>query len=179
MFFALNAALFDASIAVWDAKRAYNSVRPITAINYLFKDDPEFQAKYPDGWKSYIGTPPFPEFVSGHSTFSAAAAETLKLFTQSDYYGGSYTAPETGITLSWDTFSEAAAEAGMSRVYGGIHFMDGNLAGQDMGRNVAAWDWNKTQSYIQGTPVPEPSSWLGILTFGTLGVASMLKRKRQ
>jgi hypothetical protein len=148
MFFALDNALFDASIAAWDAKTAYDGVRPITAINYLFKNDSDFQAKYPNGWKSYIGTPPFAEYVSGHSTFSAAAAETLKLFTGSDYYGGSYTDSATGITLSWDTFSDAAAEGGMSRLYGGIHFMDGNLVGQDLGRKVAGWVWDKVGSYI-------------------------------
>jgi hypothetical protein len=148
MFFALDNALSDASIAAWDAKRAYDGVRPITAINYLFKNDPDFQAKYPNGWNSYIGTPPFAEYVSGHSTFSAAAAETLKLFTGSDYYGGSYTDSATGITLEWDTFSNAAAEGGMSRLYGGIHFMDGNLVGQDLGRKVAGWVWDKVGSYI-------------------------------
>ncbi|MDP8964627.1 MAG: phosphatase PAP2 family protein [Cyanobacteriota bacterium] len=148
MFFALDNAVFDAGIASWDAKRTFDSERPITAINYLFEDDPEFQAKYPNGWKPLLATPPFPEFVSGHSTYSAAAAEILTQFTGSDYYGGSYTDPTTGITLSWNTFSDAAAEAGMSRLYGGIHFMDANLVGQDMGRTVAGVVWDKALSFI-------------------------------
>jgi hypothetical protein len=110
-----------------------------------------------------LATPPFPEFVSGHSTYSAAAAEILTQFTGSDYYGGSYTDPTTDITLSWNTFSDAAAEAGMSRLYGGIHFMDANLVGQDMGRKVAGVVWDKALSFISpssdsgasgGTPSP-------------------------
>lgn len=148
MFFALNNALLDAGIAAWDTKRAYDSARPISAINYLYKDDADFQAKYPNGWKPMLATPPFPEFVSGHSTYSAAAAEILKNYTGSDNYGESYTDATTGITLSWDTFSDAAAQAGMSRLYGGIHFMDANLVGQDMGRNIASVVWDKALSFI-------------------------------
>ncbi|WP_373527881.1 vanadium-dependent haloperoxidase [Nostoc sp.] len=120
MFFVLNNALFDTSIAVWDTKRAYDSARPVTAIRYLIDED----------WSSYIATPPFPEYVSGHSAFSAAGAEVLKLFTGSDVFGAAYTqlagtslipnqlGPATNITLSWDTFSVAAEEAGISRRYG-------------------------------------------------------------
>lgn len=148
MFFALDNALFDASIAAWDTKRTYDSERPITAINYLYKDDANFQAKYPNGWKPLLATPPFAEFVSGHSTFSAAGAQILQNYTGSDNYGGSYLDPTTGITLAWNTFSDAAAQAGMSRLYGGIHFMDGNLVGQDMGQKVASVVWDKAMSFI-------------------------------
>src|SRR2546425_8459841 len=75
--------------------------------------------------------PPFPEFISGHSTFSAAGAEVLKSFTGSDAFGASATVragsskvepgatPAADVTLSWATFSEAADEAGISRRYGG------------------------------------------------------------
>jgi hypothetical protein len=75
-------------------------------------------------------TPPFPEYPSGHSTFSAAGATILALFTGSDTFGGSVTipagsstvepgiSPRTDVTLSWPTFTAAANEAGISRRYG-------------------------------------------------------------
>ena len=176
MFFVLNNALLDTSIAVWDTKRAYDSERPVTAIRYLIDED----------WQSYIPTPAFPEYVSGHSAFSAAGAEVLKLFTGSDAFGASYTqlagtslipdrlGPATDITLSWDIFSAAAEEAGISRRYGGIHFEDGDLAGRAMGRQVGALAWNQAQTYI----VPEPSSVLGTFVLGALGVGVLLKRHK-
>ena len=86
-------------------------------------------------------TPAFPEFVSGHSTFSSAGAEILKLFTGGDEFGNSVTfapgtsktesglTPASGITLHWKTFSDAADQAGFSRRLGGIHFRRGDLAG--------------------------------------------------
>ncbi|PSB30088.1 DUF6851 domain-containing protein [Chlorogloea sp. CCALA 695] len=176
MFFILNNALFDTSIAVWDTKRVYDSERPVTAIRYLIDED----------WQSYIPTPPFPEYVSGHSAFSATGAEILKLFTGSDAFSASYTqlagsslipnrlGPATDITLSWDTFSAAAEEAGISRRYGGIHFEDGDLAGRAMGRQVGTLAWNQAQTYI----VPEPSSVLGTFVLGALGVSVLLKRHK-
>lgn len=132
-------------------------------------------------------TPPFPEFVSGHSTFSGAAAEILKLFTRSDAFGGSRTIttsliePDgfaTPITLQWDTFSDALEEAGISRLYGGIHFNDGNLVGQSLGRQAGNLAWNKAQSYIQGTiSIREPNFTLGFLLLGSLGMGLILKNK--
>lgn len=167
MFFALDTALFDASIAAWDIKRAFDYVRPQTAINSLI--DPT--------WKPYINTPPFPEYVSGHSTFSAAAAEILKQFTGSDRFGYSYTDSATGIALSWNSFSEASSQAGMSRLYAGIHFMDGNVIGSSLGQQVAEVNWAKTQSYISGKSVPESSSVLGVFIIVPLGAISTYKRQ--
>jgi hypothetical protein len=174
LFFALNGALLDASIAAWDAKRYFNSVRPITAIHYLYAGQPVTAWGGPcrgtqviDGamWMPYqpatLITPPFPEFFSGHSTFSAAGAEILRRFTGSDTFGGWYTAapgssaverctPATPITLSWDTFSAAADQAGISRRYGGIHFADADLAGRSLGRRIGAQAWDRAQAYIAG-----------------------------
>src|SRR5258705_6369200 len=90
---------------------------------------------------SYFPTPPFPEFISGHSTFSAASAEALRRFTGSDRFGASATiaagsskvepglVPAKDVTLSWPTFSAAADEAGLSRRYGGIHVVHRDLQG--------------------------------------------------
>ncbi|MDQ6734969.1 MAG: vanadium-dependent haloperoxidase [Nitrospirota bacterium] len=174
MFFALTNAIFDASVAAWDAKRAYDFVRPVTAIHYLFTGKmvrawagPGLGTRLIDGkdWKPYqavtVVTPPFPEYISGHSTFSTAGAEILRQFTGSDEFDFSYTqpantsrvepnTPATDITLYWATFSEAADEAGISRRYGGIHFVDGDLQGRLVGRRVGVQAWRKAQSYIEG-----------------------------
>lgn len=182
LFFLLGNALLDASIAAWDAKRAYNSVRPITAIHYLFATATVrgwaglglgIRAMEGRLWRPYqpmvTVTPPFPEFVSGHSTFSAAAAEILRRFTGSDAFGYSVTLdagssivepgtfPEQPITLSWSTFTEAADQAGMSRRYCGIHFRDGDLAGRKLGRQVGAQVWERGQRYILGPSARPPN----------------------
>jgi PAP2 superfamily len=175
MFFVLSNAMFDAGIAAWDAKRAYDSVRPVTAIPFLFRgktirawSGPGKGTIEMDGsqWIPYqestFPTPPFPEFVSGHSTYSAAAAEVLMRWTGSDQFGKPVTLAtgssqiEPGITparpigLSWDTFTDAANEAGISRRYGGIHFRGADLAGRLLGRLVAAQAWSRAQSYFAG-----------------------------
>jgi hypothetical protein len=172
MFFALSNGLLDASIAVWDCKRAYDTVRPVTAIRFLFEGakvrawgGPFQGTQRIDGadWQPYIATPPFPEYVSGHSTFSAVSAEILKLFTGDDAFGASATiaagsspvepglVPASDVTLAWATFSEAAAEAGKSRRFGGIHFRDGDLQGRALGRRIGAEVWSKALTYFDGT----------------------------
>lgn len=175
MFFALGNAVFDAGIAAWDAKTYYDYVRPITAIRELYAGQqveawggPGEGTQLIDGseWQPYqrtaTPTPPFAEYVSGHSTFSAAAAEILKLFTGSDEFGESVTiaagdsviepgvGPSTDITLTWPTFSAAADESGISRLYGGIHFRDGDLNGRTLGREVGSTVWETAQFYIEG-----------------------------
>ena len=172
LFFALANALLDASIVAWDNKRAYTSVRPITAIRYLFGGTsvrawggPRQGPRSIDGaaWFPYqpttFPTPPFPEYSSGHSCFSAAAAEILRLFTGSDRFGDSVSfqagvsrvepalVPATAVTLSWPTFSAAADQAGMSRRYGGIHFEQGDLDARRTGRLCGRSAWTKALGY--------------------------------
>jgi hypothetical protein len=179
MFFALTNAMFDAGIAAWDAKRAYDSVRPVTAISLLFRGKkirawggPGRGTVEMDGsqWIPYqpttFPTPPFPDFVSGHSTYSAAAARILALWTGSDRFeltvtlpaGGSKiesgTTPAHDVTLKWATFYDASDEAGISRRYGGIHFRQADLAGRLLGRAVAFEVWTKVQTYFRGTAKP-------------------------
>jgi hypothetical protein len=179
MFFALTNAIFDAGIAAWDAKRAYDYVRPVTAIPLLFSGQtirawggPGKGTVQMDGsrWIPYqaatFPTPPFPDFVSGHSTYSSAAAQILTAWTGSDHFGNTVTLPAGSskieplatpahqIVLRWDTFTEAANEAGMSRRYGGIHFRGADLAGRLLGRFVAIEVWSKTQEYFEGTAKP-------------------------
>lgn len=175
VFFALTNAIFDAGIVAWDNKRHFDSVRPITAVRHLFRGDkimawagPGMGTQLIDGddWlpyqPSFFPTPPFSEYSSGHSNFSAAGAEILRLATGSDRFGYSATvtagsskvepgiAPANDVTLSWDTFSEAADEAGVSRLYGGIHFDQGNVDALATGRACAQAAWAKAQAYFNG-----------------------------
>jgi hypothetical protein len=177
MFFAIGNAMLDASIAVWDAKRAFDSVRPVTAVHYL-KAGQMIRAWGGPGkgtimirgedWAPYqpttVVTPPFPEFLSGHSAFSSAGAEILRRYTGSDRFGGSWTQPkgtsrvEPGlvpaqdVTLSWATFTDAMDEAGLSRRYGGIHFEAADLISRDVGTRVGDLVWEKATRYWNGTP---------------------------
>jgi hypothetical protein len=176
LFLALTNAIFDAGICAWSNKRVYDSVRPITAIRYLFEGQkiqawggPYQGTQEIDGaqWFPYqastFPTPPFAEYSSGHSNFSAAGAEILRLFTGSDRFGASVIfpkgsakfepgfVPEHDLTLSWATFKEAADEAGISRRYGGIHFLAGDLEARATGRQTATAAWAKARSYWNGT----------------------------
>ena len=176
MHFAMTNAVFDASVAVWGYKRQFDYVRPVTAVHYLFNNRPVVawggeglgtRVILGQNWRPYqastVVTPPFAEYVSGHSAFSASAAEVLKRYTGSDYFGESVTVPagssrvEPGLvpahdlTLSWPTFSSAADEAGISRRYGGIHFVDGDLEARTLGRRVGANAYAKALTYFNGT----------------------------
>lgn len=179
LFFAVNAAVFDAGIATWEAKFHYNLIRPQSAIRDMYfgqqvqawgGPDMGTQTIMGEDWQPYQNvtfvTPPFPEFVSGHSAFSMAAARTIAAFVGSDqFYDGTtlgtydlddvagidllgqYVANELAfeqwqdvdpVVLQWETLTEAAEEAGISRIYGGIHIQDGNLRSLDLGEQVAA-----------------------------------------
>lgn len=194
LFFALNGALFDASIACWDSKRAYDFVRPVTAIRYKYRGQmvqawagPNQGVQWILGetWRPYqdttFVTPAFPEYTSGHSNFSAAAAAVLTEFTGSPrFYDGTTVlynedfnndglpdllgqhvvavggnmfedSPSTIVVLQWDTFQDAADEAGMSRRYGGIHFQDGDLRGREMGRQIGMQAFAHAQQLWDGT----------------------------
>jgi hypothetical protein len=177
LLFALTNAVFDAGIVAWDAKRAFDSARPATTLPFLFQGqvieswggtgkgttrmDGRFWIPYQ---ASTFPTPPFPEFVSGHSSFSAAGAEILRLFTGSDRFGASVTlqtgtskiepgiTPSMDTTLHWKTFSEAADQAGFSRRLGGIHFKSADLAGRAVGTAVARKAWRKAAGLWSGFP---------------------------
>jgi hypothetical protein len=110
VFAALNTAQADAFIACWDAKFTYWSIRPVTAIRELL--DP--------AWSPLIATPPFPSYVSGHSTTSGAASTVLAGFFP----------PRAG------ELEALADQAAISRLYGGIHFRSDNDAGLRLGQRV-------------------------------------------
>jgi len=152
LFGLLNVALADAAITAWDAKYEYDLWRPITAIREADSDGNG--ATVEDGaWLPLLDTPAFPEYVSGHSTFSGAAARVLALFVGDDVFSFS-DSPEDmpGVTRYYTSFSEASVEAGRSRIYGGIHFASGDVDGASAGMGVADYVFTHCMT------VPEPGS---------------------
>jgi PAP2 superfamily protein len=139
LFALLNIAMADAGICAWDAKYAYNFFRPVTAIRNGDADENPATVGDP-AWSSFIATPAFPDYVSGHSTFSGAAATVLAL-----YYGTDTIAFQTGsdflpgTTRRFDGFMAAAREAAISRMYGGIHFRSATEDGLASGIAVGRW----------------------------------------
>ena len=120
----------DAALVGWDSKYHYAAWRPVTAIRA--NDNPL--------WTPLLKTPAFPEYVSGHSIFSAAAAEMLCLFFNSDTMAFSVVSDAKelpGAVRQFRSFSEAATEAGMSRIWAGLHFPFSDRDGQIAGREVA------------------------------------------
>jgi len=193
LFFALNGALMDSSIACWESKRFYDFIRPVSAIRHLYFEStvtgwagPGLGTQPIAGaqWRPYQAltfiTPAFSEYTSGHSTFSAAAAEVLRGYSGAeqlfdgetrvpydrnkdgvdDFLGefiarpGSLTIepglPSQAVVLRWHTLKEAADEAGISRRYGGIHFQDGDLQGRRVGEQVGQRALQKARGYWTG-----------------------------
>lgn len=133
LFAMLNIALADAAIVAWDAKYEYDFWRPVTAIRQADNDGNSNTIADPN-WTPLIVTPPFPEYTSGHSTFSGAADAVLTSFFGDNVSFTTSSLGTPGVSRSFDNFSEAADEAGMSRIYGGIHFMSANQDGLASGR---------------------------------------------
>jgi hypothetical protein len=135
LFALLNVALADAGILCWDCKYKMSFWRPVTAIRNADQADNADLA--PDReWMPLIKTPPFPSYTSGHSTFSGAAATVL-----ADFFGDKLRFQSTseglpGVTRSFNSFWEAAREAGRSRIYGGIHWEFDNAEGLAMGKTL-------------------------------------------
>ncbi|MBW3584523.1 MAG: phosphatase PAP2 family protein, partial [Cyanobacteria bacterium 0813] len=135
LFALLNIALADAAISCWDTKYQYNSWRPVTAIHQADTDNnPETTAD--PLWTPLLTTPPFPEYTSGHSTFSGAADAVMSSVLGSDFGFADRGDLSVNNLRTYQNFSEAADESGISRLYGGIHFMSANLDGLSAGRNV-------------------------------------------
>ena len=175
LFFMLGNAEMDASISAWKAKYDWDCVRVITAIRERYKGQMITSWKGPNlgygkvlgqNWLPYqalnVVTPPFPEYVSGHSTFTAAGRTILGGFEGSDKFNAQVVipagssrfeanTPATNITLTWKTLTAAADEAGWSRRWGGIHFKSGDEHGRLLGKVVASDVWDKAQTYFNGT----------------------------
>ena len=217
MFFALGNAVFDAGVATWEAKSFYDYTRPVRlvrdlgSLGLIGEFNEELGGYAIEAWggigagtQTILATdfltyqtpgsdpsPPFAEYTSGHSAFSAAGAEILRLFTGSDEFGASVTfepgesrfepgvTPSQAVTLEWSTFSEAADEAGISRLYGGIHFDEGDINGRILGREVGDAVYEQAQFYLSGGGI-NPAAKLaqvdnnsGILTLDGFGATNL------
>jgi hypothetical protein len=191
LFFAVANVAMDAFIASWETKRYYDTSRPWTLVRHYYAGKKVRGWAGPgkgtvllpaENWHPYspatFVTPPFPGYVSGHSTVSAACARTLELFTGSDRFGeverrkaGDLTeagiaprlmqmrdgkpaldAPKTpDVTLKLPTFTATAEMAGISRIMGGYHIQADNIEGLRLGKRVADHVWPITRSYFDGT----------------------------
>lgn len=125
----LGVAQADAFIACWSTKFKFNLLRPVTYI----------KRHIDKSWEPLLITPPFPEYTSGHSTQSGAAATVLTAIFGEDFAFDDATHEDEGFAArSFPSFAAAAEEAAISRMYGGIHFRFGNERGLEQGRAVGA-----------------------------------------
>ncbi len=124
----LGIGLADAFIGCWDAKYQFDLVRPVTYINRFIDEE----------WQPILITPPFPEYPSGHSTQSGTAAAVLEHYFGLEYGFSDSTHEADGLAVrSYETLWDAAEEAAISRLYGGIHFRAAIDNGLDQGRCIA------------------------------------------
>ncbi|MHA6246968.1 vanadium-dependent haloperoxidase [Pontibacter sp. CAU 1760] len=127
-------ALYDGFIACWDEKYRSARVRPVTVINEHIDPD----------WQPFLETPPFPEYVSGHSAISAAAGTVLiHLFGENVAFTDSTEYAYGHGVRSFKSIKDAYMETSISRVYGGIHYWDGSFEGTAQGEQVGEWVWSK------------------------------------
>jgi hypothetical protein len=139
LFALLNFATADAAIACWDTKYHYRTWRPETAIRELTPAVNPHHRPRPDFIPNMV-SPAHPDYVSGHSAFSGAAARLLARYFGEDaipFSTSSDGLPD--VVRQFPSFSAACEEVGLSRVFGGIHTRSANLAGQEIGRQVADW----------------------------------------
>jgi hypothetical protein len=127
----VSLGMADAFISCWNNKYKYNRVRPVTAIRKLIDRN----------WSPLLQTPPFPEYTSGHSVLSGAAAVILTRLFGEEFSFTDNTEEEFGLARrKFNSFSEASREAAISRLYGGIHFRDaienGAKEGEAIGKFV-------------------------------------------
>lgn len=126
----LGVAVADAFIGCWHEKFEWNLLRPVTYIRRHI--DPK--------WEPLLITPPFPEYPSGHSVQSGAAEAALTAVFGEDFAFEDATHEADGLAVrSFASFREAAEEAAISRLYGGLHFPFGNVGGLVQGRCIGAW----------------------------------------
>jgi hypothetical protein len=193
LYFALNGALHDAAVAAWGAKGHYDTSRPISLIRYLGGRGelplvPGLVERRGGrtmirawrgpgagvGWIRAVDwlpyqrptfvTPAFAGYVSGHSTFSRAAAEVLADFTGSASFPGGplewripkgsfvvEPGPARDIVLRWATYRDAAEEAGISRLFGGIHIPADHFAGRKLGARCGKGALELARRYFEGT----------------------------
>ena len=143
-FALIGATQADASINAWDNKYHHDVVRPETAMCFRDIGNPDPRVARVKGWMSYIPTPNFPAYTSGHSTFGAAGAEMTRLLIGTDTVSFSHESPDqvlwpslTGKSRSFTSLSQAEHENGWSRLYGGVHWKADHDAATKAGYAIA------------------------------------------
>ena len=178
LFFAQSNAILDASIVAWSLKRQYDSIRPVSAVHFLKSGvlvlawGGPYQGATVDRRRNlatlsgrHLSLPPHSQ-----NTFPVTASSArpepkyFRHFTGSNRFGASFTqpagasrvepgaVPATDVTLTWRTFTEAANQAGLSRRYGGIHFIPGDLDSRALGHELGAREWTVAMAYWRGHP---------------------------
>lgn len=136
----LAVTMHDAFVACWDEKYRSNRVRPETVINQLFDRR----------WRPLLQTPPFPEYVSGHSVVSSASSVVLTQFLGQKFSFTDDTETEFGLPKrKFKSFQQAADEACLSRLYGGIHYIDAIEQGKWQGVKVGEWAIFKLKPFFE------------------------------
>ncbi|MBI2926700.1 MAG: phosphatase PAP2 family protein [Verrucomicrobia bacterium] len=136
LFALLSLAQADAAIVCWEAKYRFNFWRPVTAIQRADEDGNPATEKDAN-WNQFLPSPPFPEYPSGHSTFSKASAQVLTHFYGTDSISFTATSDSLpGVFRSFASLAACADEVGMSRIYGGFHFQFANRDGKASGKKV-------------------------------------------
>ncbi|HLT51686.1 MAG TPA: vanadium-dependent haloperoxidase, partial [Arenibacter sp.] len=134
-------AVADAFISCWDEKYRSNLIRPETVINQYIDEN----------WIPILQTPPFPEYTSGHSVISGAAAIALTdIFGDNFAYDDDTEVPFGLPVRSFTSFNQAAEEAAISRMYGGIHYRAAVENGMDQGRDLGLFLVDKLKSTKNG-----------------------------
>jgi len=175
--FATNLASFDTAIAVWHLKRHYDAVRPTTAIRHLYGDAGVTAWGGPgrgtvsdlpaNQWRSYLDTADHPEYPSASTALCNAHAEVSRRYSGTEDLGwqiqvaqGSSgrepgVTPTTDITLRWNTWSQLAQDCGLSRVWGGVHFLPSVTSGAQLGRQVGGVVADFIEAHLSGhAPLP-------------------------
>jgi hypothetical protein len=130
-------ALADAFISCWDEKYRSNVIRPQTYINRYIDDS----------WKPILQTPAFPEYTSGHSVISSAAATVLTgLYGESFQFMDTSEVPFGLPARTYSSFYEASQEAAISRLYGGIHYFPAIENGVDQGKRIGDFIFKKLKT---------------------------------
>ena len=170
-FARMSVAMMDASIGIFEAKYHYDYWRPVTAIRNADLDGNAATDK-DAGWTPFITTPAHPSYISGHSGIAASAT-----FILADAYGDAtpFCVGWLGNDRCWSNFSASADDAANSRLWGGIHWRFDNEAGLELGRSVGEW----TLAANAFGAVPEPGSWVMLITGFGLSGAVMRKRRAQ
>lgn len=207
LLFALNGALHDAAIAVWDVKRVYDSCRPISGIRYLSElgklpleaglvevilvgdplagpngenvgktkvkcwagPDQGVEWVLGETWVPYqpvnFVTPPFPGYTSGHTAFGRAFSEVMTAFTGDEFFpGGLYELPVTELRFESDlsttvvlqaaTYHDLGYDAGLARIFSGVHVAADIFASQGIGAEVGQTAYERALDYFEGAGVP-------------------------